>query len=69
MAAFLIRTPIFEWFVVWCGSKNGYQTYMFLKEIGLHTQWGGGGMYDHLMRMRIFSLIMNRIFIQALSKL
>ena len=43
MAAFLIRTPIFEWFVVWCGSKNGYQTYMFLKEIGLHTQLGEGG--------------------------
>ena len=22
---FLIRTPMFEWFVVGCGSKNGYE--------------------------------------------
>jgi hypothetical protein len=21
----LNRTPIFEWYVVWCASKNGYQ--------------------------------------------
>ena len=27
----LDQTPIFEWYVVWCGSKNGYQKY---EEIG-----------------------------------
>ena len=35
---FLNRTPIFEWYVVRCGSKNGYQIGMWLKEIGLGTQ-------------------------------
>ena len=50
-----------------------------LKEIGLCTQYmipipnsmtnnflnyfGGGGQCDHLMSMRIFALIMNKIFI------
>ena len=52
---------------------------MFLKEIGIHAQnkiiildltinIGGGGqrdLYDHLMVMIIFTLIMNNIFIQA----
>jgi len=35
---FLIRTPIFEWFVVWRGSINGCQKEMCLKEIGLCAQ-------------------------------
>ena len=31
----LHRTPKFEWFVIWCGSKNGHQKgIMCLKEIG-----------------------------------
>ena len=34
---YLDRTPIFEWYVVWCSSKNGYQKDVF-KEIGLHAQ-------------------------------
>ena len=34
----LIRTLIFELYVVWCASKNGYQKDMCLKEIGLHAQ-------------------------------
>lgn len=28
---FLIRIPMFEWFVVWCGSKNGYKKDMCIK--------------------------------------
>ena len=30
--------PIFEWYVVWHGSKNIYQKDMFLKEIRPHAQ-------------------------------
>ena len=35
LVAFLTKTPIFEWYVVRCGSKNGYQKHMCFKEIGL----------------------------------
>ena len=28
----------------------------------------GGGLYDHLMRTRIFTLMMNNTFIEALEK-
>jgi hypothetical protein len=35
---YLIKIPIFERYVVWCGSKNGYQEDMYLIEIGLHAQ-------------------------------
>ena len=38
LATLLIKTPIIEWYVVWCGSKNGYRKTMLLKEIGLHAQ-------------------------------
>ena len=31
-------TLVCEWYVLWCGSKNGYQKCMYSKEIGLHTQ-------------------------------
>ena len=31
----LNQTPIFEWYVVRCGSKIEYETIMYLKEIGL----------------------------------
>ena len=31
----LIRTPVFEWCVVTCGSKNQYQKDTCLKETGL----------------------------------
>ena len=37
VVAFLIRTPIFEWYGVWCGSETGYQKAMCLKEIGLRA--------------------------------
>ena len=29
----LNQAPIFEWYVVKCGSKNGYQNYSCLKDI------------------------------------
>ena len=31
-------TPIFEWYVVRCGSKNGHHNIMCLQEIGLCAQ-------------------------------
>jgi hypothetical protein len=34
---YLNQTPIFEWFVVWCDSKNGYQKDMCLNMIGPHN--------------------------------
>jgi hypothetical protein len=35
----IIWTPIFKWYVVWCGSKNGHQKGMMcLDEIGLCAQ-------------------------------
>ena len=37
-------TPIFEWYVIRCGSKNRHQNYMSLKEIGL------GSKYAHCSR-------------------
>ena len=62
-----------------CGNQNAHQTDMCLKEIGLHVQnllivlglyiyiyiFGGGGrkVYDHLIRMRIFTLMMNKVII------
>jgi hypothetical protein len=33
LVTFLIRALIFEWHVVWCGSKNGCQKNTCLKEI------------------------------------
>jgi hypothetical protein len=39
MGYFLIKDNlVFYWNVVWCGSKNGYQKNMCLKEIGLCAQ-------------------------------
>lgn len=39
LVSFLIRMHVFEWYVVWCGSKNGCQEDMCLtKKIGLHAQ-------------------------------
>ena len=31
-------THVFEWYVVRCDSKNGYQKDMFLNKIGLRVQ-------------------------------
>ena len=58
------RTHVFEWYVVWCGSKSGYQKDKCFEEIRLHAQnvvdiLGsivniiGRDLYDHLMSMRI----------------
>ena len=39
LVTYLNRTPIIEWYVVRCGSKNGYQKGIIrLKELGLHAQ-------------------------------
>ena len=32
------RTPICEWCIIRCGSKNGHHKDMFSKEVGLHVQ-------------------------------
>ena len=33
-----IKSPIFEWYVIRCPSKNEYQKDMCLKEIGIHAK-------------------------------
>ena len=57
--------------MVRCGSKNGYQKYIFSKGIGVHAQniitffssivniiWLD--LYDHLMGTKIYTLIMDK---------
>ena len=74
-------TPIFEWYVIRCGFKNGYQKDMYLIEIGLRAQnmipiLGsivniiGGNLYDHLISTRILTLIVKKILyeLQKLRK-
>ena len=61
------QTAIFKWYLVKCGSKNGHQKVLCLKEIGLHAQnlsdtlgsifiiiWG-------LMSSKIFTLVTHKI--------
>ena len=65
----LNHTPMFEWCVIRCGSKNGHQLDMLsTKEIGLcaqnmlpilNNEYSWGNLYTHLMSMRIFIMIMN----------
>ena len=38
LVTYLYRTPILEWYVISCGSKNGHQKDMCLKYIQLHAQ-------------------------------
>ena len=70
-----IWTPIFECYLVRCKSKNEHQKDMCLSKIGLCAQkfainsrlsgqhdWEGD-LYDHLMSMRIFPLVLNKISI------
>ena len=68
LITYLTCTPIFEWYVVWCGYKNEYKKDMCLKEIGLHAQnmitkfnnqYDWGDLYDHLLSTKIFILIIN----------
>jgi hypothetical protein len=47
----LIKAPKFELYVVWCGSKNGYQKDICLTQIGLHAH----------ITMTIFNLTANTI--------
>ena len=35
-ATFLIRTPIFEWYVVWSNSNNGYQNKQTNKQTNIY---------------------------------
>jgi hypothetical protein len=60
--------------MVWCSSENGYQRDLSFKGIGLCAQntiavlgsivnISEGDLYDRLMSTRIFTLIMNKIFI------
>ena len=74
LITYLTCTPIFEWYLVWCGYKNEYKKDMCLKEIGLHAQnmitivsltinMIGGDLYDHLLSTKIFTLIINKIII------
>jgi hypothetical protein len=38
----IIEIPLFEWYVIRCGSKNGHQKDLcFEEEIGLHAPRGG----------------------------
>jgi hypothetical protein len=74
LVTFLSRTGTFEWYMVWCGSKNRYQNnIMCLKDIELRAQnrknqlrfngqhnWGD--LYDHLMSTRVFTLIMHNMY-------
>ena len=39
LVTYLDKTPIFDWCVIRCGSKNGHQKKKCLKEIGLHAQY------------------------------
>ena len=68
------RTPIFEWYVVRCGSKNNYQKKhvyernwtarsTYDNHSRFNSQHNLGGTYEHLMSMGIFTFIMNKNFI------
>jgi hypothetical protein len=66
--AFLTKTPIFEWYVVWCGSKNGYQKHMcprFYNHSKLNSQLNWGDLHDQVMSTRIVILIVSKIFVRT----
>jgi hypothetical protein len=70
-----IGTLLFEWYVVKCGSKKEHQqdmclietervhahNLMFILGSPINIDWGD--LDDHSIRKRMFTLIMNRIFI------
>ena len=74
---YLHGTLVFEWYVVRYDSINIYQKGMCLKEIELHVRSviitilcsivdvieGWGSLDDLVMNMRIFTMIMLKIFI------
>ena len=53
----IILALIFEWNVVKCGSKNIHRTVLSSMD---NIIWGD--LYDQLMSMGIFILMMNKIF-------
>lgn len=67
--------PIFEWRVVRFGSKYGHQKDMFKSnwtacitfgnQSRLNTQQNWVNLYDHLMRKRILTLTVNKIFMRS----
>ena len=70
---YLNRTPIFESYVICCGSKNKHSKDMLFKEIRLHARIMttilssvvdiiGRDLYDQLMSTRIFALKMIKIY-------
>jgi hypothetical protein len=66
---YLNRTPIFEWYVVACGFKNGCKENMGVKKIGLHVQNMIsiiGSIVNKIERPfdehHIFHLLMNKVF-------
>ena len=74
-ATYRIKIRIFKGYVVRCDFENGFQADICLQEIGICVQnmltiLGSivniisGDLYDHLyMSTRIFTLIMDKIFI------
>ena len=38
LVAHLNWKPMFEWYVIWCGCKDGYHKDMCLKRVRLHAQ-------------------------------
>ena len=73
LVTFLCQTPIFEWYVGRCGSKNGYQKDVCSKEIELHAQnmiivldWIVNtireDLDDHVMSTRISTFIINKLW-------
>ena len=73
LVTYLNQTPIFERYVVRCGSKKGYQKGMLKRDwttcsrydnhSTLKSQHKWGDLHDHVISMRIFTSIMNKIFI------
>ena len=70
----IIWTPIFEWYVVRCRSKNWHHKDMCLRKdcnkssnydnhLGSIVTEFGGDLHGQLMSTRIFTLIINNIFI------
>ena len=68
---YLELTPIFEWHVIRCGSNNKHQNRMDYMSKNMSTIWSskvniiGGEYNEHSLSTRIFTLVMNMIFIQA----
>ena len=75
----LIGTLVFERYVLKCGSKNGHQKDLCLKEteqvhaqnlmliLGSTINIDWGDLHDRSMRKRMFTLIVNEVFIHITS--